>query len=130
MPEGAISPIFVGKLQLSANATRITMSPRFGSLNERRCAKLTVVERRGAYAKQTPKNIISPGFGRLNETRRAEPVAIERRRTHTKHTRRHTITTVQQPERKETRGSGGYRSQIAYEHTKRKLISPRSATFA
>ena len=34
MPEGAISPIFVGGLQESANATRNTMSPRFSSLRE------------------------------------------------------------------------------------------------
>ena len=51
---------------------------------------------------------------------------IDRRKTHTKHTRRHNITTVRQPERKEAAGSGGDRSQKAYKaHLEQKTISPR-----
>ena len=53
-------------------------------------------------------------------------VVINRRKAHTKHIRRHVITTVRQPERKEAFGSRGDRSQKAYkEHLKQKPISPR-----
>ena len=51
---------------------------------------------------------------------------IDRRKTHTEHTRRHNITTVRQPKRKEAAGSGGDRYQKAYKaHLEQKPIAPR-----
>ena len=73
-----------------------------------------------------PQNTTSPRLSRLNERRRSESVVIDRRKTYTKHTRRHDITTVRQPERKEAAGSGGDRSQMAYKaHLGKKTVSPR-----
>ena len=52
---------------------------------------------------------------------------VDRRKTHTKHTRRHNITKVPQPERKEAAGSGGDRYRKAYKaHLEQKLIAPRT----
>ena len=73
-----------------------------------------------------PEDTISPRLGRLNERRRAESVVIHRRKANTKHARRHNITTLQQPDRKEAAGSGGDRSQMTCKaHFEQKPISPR-----
>ena len=82
--------------------------------------------RKGGYTLNEPKDTRSPRFGRLNERRRAESAMIDRGKKHPKHTRRHYITTVRQPERKEAAGSGGDRYQKAYKaHLEQKPIEPR-----